>query len=271
MNKKYLGLLGLLFLGEKVVDAKINPSQEIHHKWRSLGYTGYVWSKNAEVVNPAPLSFENVAPNDSDDGRLSNVPFGGMSLVRRIYDWADLGFSFETYGLFAYQRSHLRTSPIGSSIELLGNNYSRSFTLSHQSAMMEGYLNFPSAWLATLGKTQIRPTIGGGLGIGITNLFDFQTISYDLVHSDTQITTIASNNIKKSFAWRFEIGLIFQTIDSDVSLGINYRYYHGGNFASGTRYQFNDVINEGASHILPPWTGLIKADVLKMSINVDFN
>lgn len=267
MKKIYLIGVNLIFLS--------NMAQEVrpddHYQWNSRGYSGYAWAKNAGVVNPDLASFENVAANDTDDGKLSNVPFGGFAVLRNLYDWLSLGFSFETYGLFAYQRSHLNSFSAITTKEFVGKNFSRTFTLSHQSAMIEMFLKLPKKWRVMLGNMQIKPVLGGGLGVGITNLFDFQTSSFDVVHFDTQLTTIGENNIKKSLAWCFETGINFQTISSDVSFGISYRYYHGGKFASGTRYQFNDILNLGKTLVLPAWTGVIKANELKIYISVDFN
>ena len=259
MKKLYLLIINLFFLSTSA------------QNWNTRGYSGYAWAKNAGVINPDPAHFENVTILDSDDGKLSNVPFGGFALLRNFNDWLSAGFSFESYGLFAYQRSHLNTQALATTKEFVGPNYSRSFTLSHQSVMLETFLNLPNKWQVALGNTRIKPVLGGGLGIGITNLFDFQTCSFDSVHDDTQITTIGSNNIKKSLAWCFETGINFQTIGSEVSFGISYRYYHGGQFASGTRYQFNDFVNMGNVLDLPAWTGTIKANELKMYISVDFN
>lgn len=267
MKKIYVVLINLIYLSNLAHD--LEPVE--NYKWNSRGYSGYAWAKNAGVTNPDPASFENVAANDTDDGKLSNVPFGGFAILRNLNDWCYLGFSFETYGLFAYQRSHINSTAPTTSKELVGKNYSRAFTLSHQSVMAETFFKLPKKWRVLLGNMQIKPILGGGLGIGITNFFDFQTCSFDPVHSDTQITTIGANNIKKSLAWRFETGINFQTIQSEVSFGISYRYYHGGKFASGTRYQFNDILNMGKVLILPAWQGVIKANELKMYISVDFN
>lgn len=267
MKKISLFVICVIFLTSAAQDSE----HAAYYKWNSRGYSGYAWAKNAEITNPDPASFENVAENDTDDGKLSNVPFGGFAILRNLYDWLSLGFSFETYGLFAYQRSHLNSFSTATTKELVGKNYSRTFTLSHQSVMAESFLKLPKKWRVALGNMQIRPVLGGGIGVGITNLFDFQTCSFDPVHSDTQLTTIGENNIKKSLAWRLETGINFQTIGSDVSFGISYRYYHGGKFASGTRYQFNDILNLGKVLVLPAWTGVIKANELKMYISVDFN
>lgn len=242
------------------------------HKWNSMAYLGYAWSKKTGVVNPDPNIFQKVALGDTDDNVLSNVPYAGMSLIRNVCDWLKIGVSFETYGLFAYQKSHLNgIAPSGSIVEFVGPNYTRSFVISHQSVMLDSYLVLPEKCRTRLGNTIIKPVFGGGVGIGISNLFNFQAVSYDIVHSDTQITTIGSNHIQKSLAWCVESGIDFQSIDSEVSVGVSYRYYNGGEFKSGNRFQLNDLFNEGRSFILPPWSGRIKANEIKMYININFN
>lgn len=266
MKKLYLSFFSLICLSAIAQD-----SFNENYKWNTRGYSGYAWTKKASVKNPDPTSFEKVAILDTDDGELSNVPFGGFAVLRNCYDWLSVGFSFESYGLFAYQRSHINSQANASTIEIVGPNYSRSFTLSHQSAMAESFFKFSEKWRVLLGNMQIKPVLGGGVGVGITNLFGFQTCSFNPINDDTQITTIGANHIKKSLAWRVETGLNFQTINSEVSFGISYRYYYGGKFASGTRYQFNDLINVGKVLDLPAWTGSIKANEMKMYISVDFN
>lgn len=242
------------------------------NNWTSFAYSGYTWSKNAGIVNPDPAVFTSVGPGDTDDSTVSNCPFSGTSLVRNVNDWLVIGMSYEVYGLFTYQRYHAdgiaATAP---QREILGPNYVRSFSLSHQSVMTQFYLKLPKAWKTTLGKTNIRPVLGGGVGIGITNFFDFQTLSYDVETGDTAITTLGANNINKSFAWRVECGVNFKTINSGTSFGINYRYYHGGKFSSGSRYQLNDTQSEGSVIGFPPWTGVIRANQIKLYISVEFN
>lgn len=240
--------------------------------WTSFAYSGYTWSKNAGIVNPDPSVFTSVAPGDSDDSTVSNCPFSGTSLVRNLNDWCVIGMSYEVYGLFTYQRYHSNgIAAISPQREVVGVNYVRSFSLSHQSVMAETYLKLPKKWKTTLGTTNIRPILGGGVGIGITNFFDFQTLGYDAFTTDTKITTLGSNNISKNFAWRVECGINFKTADSRTSFGLSYRYYYGGKFSSGNRYQFNDVHSQGGVLIFPPWTGAIRANQIKLYISVEFN
>lgn len=240
--------------------------------WTSFAYSGYTWSKNAGIKNPDPAVFTSVGPGDTDDSTVSNCPFSGTSLMRNLNDWCVIGMSYEVYGLFTYQRYHAdgiaATAPRR---EMLGPNYVRSFSLSHQSVMAESYLKLPKNWKTRLGSTNIRPILGGGVGIGITNFFDFQTLSYDVATGDTAITTLGANNINKSFAWRIECGINFKTVDSRTSFGVSYRYYYGGKFSSGNRYQLNDTQSEGSVIGFPPWTGVIRANQIKLYIAVDFN
>lgn len=239
-----------------------------YYQWSVYTYAGYAWSKKAGVVNPQPEIFANVSKIDSDDSKLANTAFSGVSLQRNIYDWLSCGFSYETYALFNYQRFHTNAQQAS---EIRGTRYVRQFLMNHQSAMFETYFKLPQDLCVGLGRVELRPLVGLAVGIGINDVFNFGTISdrFGIFGYSINYNTVGSNYIKKSFAWRIEAGLKFSSLDSNLSFGVAYRYYDGGAFQSGTRYQINSLNDSVLS--LQPWSGSLKANEIKLYFEVDFN
>jgi hypothetical protein len=240
--------------------------------WHSYAYTGYAWSKKAGFTNPDITVFRRPA-NGNDDNFLRDAPFGGMALHRTVLPWLDLGFSYDFYAIFAYQKFHQATLSISppAPIEFLTGQYQRQFSLQHQSAMVECFLKMPQDWRVMRDYLQVRPLIGGAVGVGINNLFGFQTIYHDYFSLITNITSIAQNHISKSFAWRFEGGVKFESLDSNLSFGISYRYYDGGQFSTGTKYMMHGLSKPGTILNLPAWKGTLKTNQIKLYININFD
>jgi hypothetical protein len=239
---------------------------QAQYKWHSYAYAGYAWSLNAGIVNPDPAVFANVAPGDNDNATLSNTSYGGVALHHNFNEWYTLGFSFESYGAFTYQRFHTNGNPM---LEYLGPNYLREFLMDHQAAMIEAHFKFPAELAVFRHTLKIAPVCGVGVGVGINNLYNFATISLNPNAVGTQFTSIANNNISKSFAWRIEAGVNFASLESNVSFGVSYRYDDGGEFASGTLYEF--ASGQDALTYLPAWRGRLKTNQIKMYINVNFD
>jgi len=239
----------------------------------SYAYTGYAWSKSSNVTNPDPTIFATVSSNDTDHGGLSNSPFSGVSLQYNFCDWCSCGFSYEMYALWSYQRYHINGNP---QQELSSGDYLRQFLMNHQAAQIEGYLKLPRRYqLVIKNFLNVTPLIGAGMGVGISNLFNFGTIAKKgSSSSEINYVTVGSDYINKSFAWHLEAGLKFSSLDSNFSFGLAYRYYDGGNFTSGTRYQINGetgIASLDSVLILPGWSGNVVANELKLYVEFDFN
>ncbi len=272
MKIKTLIILLLLFISiiPVVTSGQVCDESECqkYRQWSVYSYAGYAWSKKAGVVNPQPAIFANINAFDTDDSELANTAFVGVSLQRNISDWFSCGFSYETYALFNYQRFHSAANPAQ---EILGSRYVRQFLMNHQSAMFESYFKLPSDFHLLLGRVDIKPLIGAAVGVGVNDVFNFGTISdrLDLDGFSINYNTVGSNYIKKSLAWRIEAGLNFSLLGRNLSFGIAYRYYDGGTFQSGTRYQINSLTSSVVS--LEPWSGSLKANEIKMYLQTDFN
>lgn len=266
-----LALLICLCYSQLVVATQLAVKPE-SYRWSSYAYGGYAWSKKAGISNPLPAKFANVADSDTDNDDIANTPFFGVSLQRNFNDFVSGGFSYEIYTLFNYQRYHANVS---GSIEIFGaDKYVRQFLMNHQAAMLEGYLKLPSVYSVELGSLQVAPLLGGGVGVGISNLFNFGTVgqSNGIVGVyDVYYKTVGSNHISKSMAWRIEAGLRFKSLESNFAFGVAYRYYHGGTFHSGPRYLFSGGIFIDQVLELPDWSGTLKSNQLKMYLEVDFN
>jgi hypothetical protein len=243
--------------------------------WHAYAYSGYAWCKKTGFNNPDRINPEGQRvfifdPNLNDDNVLRNAPFGGMALHRSVNSWLRLGFSFDSYATFAYQKFHTVLLP-AALVEVLWDQYQRQFSLQHRSAMFDCYLQTPASWQVTVGAISIIPQIGGSVGVGINNMYNFQTITHNIIAQDTDVTTIGANHISKSLAWRIEAGIKFNSLESNVSFGVSYRYYCGGEFKSGTRFMFNDISNEGTIYNLPAWRGVLKTNQIKLYINANFD
>ena len=261
------GLAPCLIANQKqLISADLPKELKSERDWHTYAYAGYAWSQKAGINNPDPAVFANVAPGDTDDANLANTSFAGVSLHYNASNWFTLGFSFEKFGTFTYQKYHLNGNPM---LENIGPNYVREFLMNHQAAMLEARLKLPAHWSVELGNIKVMPLVMFGMGVGINNVYNFATISYNPDTQNTEFTSIANNNISTCFAWRIETGLDFASLLSDTAFGVSYRYDHGGKFASGTLYEFGSGID--ALTFLPAWQGTLKTNQIKLYINVNFD
>lgn len=264
---KQIGLL-IILLNTFCVSRLIADLQ--NKTWHNYAYSGYAWCKKAGIVNPDPAVFIE-DPLLGDDAIMRNAPFVGVALHRSITNWLDVGFSFEAYATFAYQKFHDNLDISDLPIENLFFQYQRQLSLQHQSAMLEFFPKTPQACRVRLGNIQITPLVGAAVGVGINNVYNFQAITHDFLTGETNVTSLANNNIYKSLAWRIETGIRFASLESNLAFGISYRYYCGGQFESGTRYMLNDTFNQGNIYTLPAWKGTLKTNQIKLYINVSFD
>ncbi len=240
------------------------------YTWHSYAYSGYAWSKKAGFINPDPTIFATPTEGN-DDNILRNAPFGGMALQRSIFSWLDFGFSYDFYAIFAYQKFHNSALQQIESLEFLSGQYQRQFSLQHQSAMVDLFLKFPKSWCIARNDLLFSPVVGGSVGVGINNMMGFRTINHNFFAQNTNITSIAKNNISKSWAWRLEAGLKFESLNSNLAFGVTYRYYCGGRFTSGTKYMLGDIFSPGEIVYLPAWQGVLKTNQIKLYININFD
>lgn len=273
VKKIFLFILQLVFLlGSTLnlvaIEQKFIQTKELKldRNWHTYAYAGYAWSQKSGIINPDPAVFANVATGDTDDANLANTSFAGVSLHYNVSNSFSLGFSFEKFGTFTYQKYHLNGNPM---LENIGPSYVRQFLLNHQAAMLETRLKIPEHWSVELGNIKVMPIVIFGIGLGINNLYNFATISYNPNTQNTVYTSIANNNISTSFAYRIETGLDFGSLLSDTAFGVSYRYDHGGKFASGTLYEFGSGTD--ALTYLPAWCGVLKTNQIKFYINVNFD
>lgn len=246
-----------------------------HTKWHSYAYSGYAWSKKANFTNPDSHVF-TVSPSGNDDNAFSHVPYAGIALHHTVLAGLELGFSYDCYAVLAFQKFHSFGNSYFPVIvkpgqEVLYKDYQRQFSLQHQTVMCDLFLNLPEKWRVVYNYFVMEPLLGCSIGLGINNMFNFQTITPDVVFFSTDVTTISNNIITKNFAWRLEAGLKFSSQDSNIAFGVSYRYDDGGKFHSGTRYMLNDGINNGQIYNLPAWTGVFKSNQIKLYINVNFD
>ena len=273
----FLLLINSLILADATVTSLAAHNESGEHaseyEWRNSSYLGYSWTTNSGFKNPDTTKFKQVAGSETDDGTLNGTSYAGIGLNKKVHEWLMLGVSYEIYNNFAYQNAHVTSSgnpPLAGGGELFGDKYTRSFSLVHQSALFNAYLNWPDRWALVVSKFKIKQIVGGGLGVGINYLTGFQTVGLSAVAPYTQITTVGLAALKNSLAWYVNIGLGFQPKNTAATFGLAYRYYNGGAFSSGSQFIFYDPTNGGELLDLTPWTGVLKANEVKIFLDFDF-
>lgn len=281
MKKLYL-IFFILTLNISSLEAEVlvslsgAASEEPHktaYRWSNSSYVGYAWATKAGVVNPDPKSFREVLPGDTDDAGLGGVSYAGISMSRNICHWLALGFGYEIYNSFNYLSYHLVKDfviPV-SGVEVLNTNFIRSFSITHQSAIFSGYIDFPKNWQIVQGIFTITPVLGAGVGFGMNKMLNFQVLALSSGASPySQLSTLGFNNMKTSLAWFVNFGIGFKPKNTTATFGFGYRYYVGGKFATSPQYILNDPINAGTIVNLAPWTGTLKTNQLKIFLDFDF-
>lgn len=277
MNIKYLILVSLLvssftdLLADVVSLAAHNESTAVSYKWTNSAYVGYAWSLSAGVTNPDTTIFKQHA--DGDDGTLANTSYAGIALTRYLYDWLSFGFAYEIYNNFAYQNIHVSeaVSPAPqNSAELFGNKFTRSFSVGSQSALFIVFFNLPDRYKPKFLSCLVEPVFGVGVGPGINYMSGFQTVGLTAEAPFHQISTIGTANVKTSLAWYLNLGIGFKPSNTAATFGLGYRYYVGGQFASGSQFVFYDADNGGDLVTAVPWTGSIRTNQINLFLDFDF-
>ena len=256
--------------GELLASSLIEPDAAVanpNYKWSNSSYVGYAWSLKAGIVNPDVAKFIKIGPGDTDDTPLTNVSYAGISLGRHVCKWLTVSFSYEIFNSFNYQSYHTGGSLPGSST--LDTNFLRSFSVLHQSALLNFYLDWPKKYNIGWGDLLVKPVIGSGLGVGVNQMSAFQTLTFTGTPAVASLSTQGFINLQNSLAWYVNIGISFQPKGTAANFGVAYRYYDGGKFSSGTKYIVNDS-NEEALIDLAAWTGVIRTNQLKLFLDFDF-
>lgn len=257
------GIAGILDPSPVETEQEINSTA---YKWINSAYVGYGWPMRPGLVNPDEAKFHKVGPGDTDDIAMTGASYSGILLGKQVSTWLTLGISYDIYNNFNYQGYHTNgvSAVDGSQI-----NFMRSFSITHQSMLFNFYLHFPKSSKKMVGKIGITPILGGGLGIGINNMSSFQTFTFTGNPVETKLTTLALINTKSSLAGYFNLGVGFSPEGTPANFGIGYRCYYGGTFSSGNKYTINDS-HEAELLILPPWTGKLKVNQIKIFLDFDF-
>ena len=253
-------------------------------RWDTDVYLNYAFSMNSNFKNPNAAQFNTVATDDTDNAKLGDAVGLGLAINYNCCSWFTLGISGELYTPFQYSKAHtgaaLATShATAGEAEVLGGSgatsapYSRSFTLNHQSFMFNVYLHLPERLAWGVGHMNVMPLIGGGVGVGLNKVSNFASVGWSNLTAGSgalQLTTLAAPNLKASVAGQATAGLNFQPEGSDMSFGVAYRFYYGGKFNTGTKYQLNDTLNGGAVVTLDAWTGRLMTNQVSMFLNFEF-
>ena len=274
MKIKSINLFLLLIpnhgFGQLLVNSIVEPIQtesKQKYQWCNSSYVGYAWPMKAGVQNPDVTKFNKVAPGDSDDLKLSNVSYAGISLGRQVCDWLILSASYEIYNSFNYQNYHQGGYMPTDLINPV--DFMRIFTVVHQSILANGYFDLPAKAQKEVGTLILKPVLGAGLGVAINQMTSFQTLTFVGSPQVAELSTFGMINFKNSLAWYLNLGLSFQPKGTSANFGFGYRYYSGGTFASSSKYVINDADQVGRVE-LRPWTGKIKTNQLKLFLDFSF-
>ncbi len=244
--------------------------------WCSNVHIGHVWSTKAGVANPDVALFTPVADGDTDDSKLGRNSVVGLDLNWHVCDWFSVGVGYDVYtNPFVYHMHHTGATALtaAAGVESLGTAavvFDRMFNLSHQSALFNVNLTLPEDWALSVGSMNISPVIGGGVGVGLSKVSDFKLVGWDDAGNLLRCTSVALPNSKASLAWQASGGINFQPEDSNVSFGVGYRYYQGGDFASAKTFALNDNTNNGTAVEMKAWTGKLKTHQVRMCLDWAF-
>lgn len=238
--------------------------------WCGKVYSGFGFSAKGDVTNPSSVQFNTVASTDTDDKKLGKVGFIGVAVDRKLWSWVSAGVSFDMYTPFRYAAYHTGATAATGTGEVLSTNYQRVFNVSHQSALFNVNLFAPEDWSFGVGSMNISPSIGAGVGVGVSEVRDFHAIGYNSTATGGVVTTVALPNSKADVAWQASGGFKFQPEDSNVGFCVGYRYYYGGKFESAASYMLNDTTNTGSSVALTAWTGKIKVHEVRLGLDLSF-
>lgn len=252
-------------------------------RWDTDVTLSYAFSMSSNFTNPSTVQFNAAAvatgadaDSNPDNAKLGDAVGLGLCINYRCCSWFDVGISGDLYSPFQYSLAHTgATAATGTGAgthEVLGTTYERSFTLNNQSFMFNVYLHLPERLAFGVGHMNITPLIGGGVGVGLNKVSNFQSTGWSAPTSGLlQLTTIATPHLKASVAGQAVAGLDFAPEGSDMSFGVAYRFYYGGKFSTGTNYQLNDALNVGAVvTTLDAWTGRLMTNQVAMFLNFEF-
>lgn len=236
-------------MGEQLPPA---PSQK-DSNFHAIVASGYAWSMEANIRS-VDYSFWSSAL-DGYDSDLGSSPYIMLGFGYRFLNCCEVDFGYTLYGTFHYQKN--QTDP-------LENKRTRFFDLDHQSALFN-FTYFPYAF--DLCKVELSPFIGGGLGVGINQVSDFETVYYNPTLGMGITTSIGSPHTRNSFAWQGTGGLRIHPMRSKLSLDIAYRYYNGGTFETPSLVTDYNGLDRGYTEKGKPWRGTLQTNQLYFSIN----
>jgi hypothetical protein len=234
--------------------------------WSCQANVGYAITRKTGLTNP-DSTFWHVA-NEGYDAKLGQSSFVGVSVGKDVCRWCAVDVDYTLYQTFNYQKYQTGGS---------GPNRMRFFDIGHQAALFNLQLKLPEDWALSIAGVNVSPVLGAGLGVGISRMSNFHSVGYiDIaIASATGVGTsnaIGMPNTKADLAWQVNGGLMLQPEDSDISVGVNYRYYDGGKFESGTSFMFNSVAatEKGAQVTAAAWKANLRMHQVRLCLNWEF-
>jgi hypothetical protein len=283
------------FAGKEMTSANRHTDSE-ESAWNACFYTGGAFSMDAKLTNgydnavqfnqpgtatvtPSVVGDNGGSANTGKLGKMSS--FIGLSVGREFFTrWLHADVSYELYTPFTYAQHYTgATSATGVADELaaevLGDNYLRSFSLNHQSALFNLEFCLPEDWAWAVGGMEVSPVLGAGVGVGINTVTNFQAVGWSTTSGTgaLQYTTLALPKTKAALAWQVNAGLAFRPEGSEMSFGLAYRFYEGGKFSTQNSFMLNDSAlsaDFGKLVELTAWNGKLRTNQVVMFLDLEF-
>ncbi len=238
--------------------------------WYGLVGAGYAFSRKAGIDVGSDWD-----PSDQGyDAKFTNSPFFFIGFGRTFCSWIDFDVTYSYYQPLHYQKYQTTTAPATPPPGFAGPARTRFFDLDHQNLMFDLTLDttswfcFGDCW-----GLNIRPIVGGGIGVGINTVSNFHTVGFEGDGGTTvgSTTSIGDPRRTTAFAWQVLAALRFGVCNCcPFSFDIGYRYYNGGRFNGPTSVVSNTATFAGSQIPVSAWKGKFKANEVYFALNYGF-
>ncbi|MCC5831874.1 MAG: porin family protein [Chlamydiales bacterium] len=238
-------------------------------EWYGVVGAGYAWSMKTGIDNPDPSYWD--FSNEGYNADLKESPFFYIGFGRQVCG-LDFDLTYSYYETFHYQKFQTGVSPTPG---FTGEARTRFFDLNHQNLLFS--IGYTPTWECLCWEfcdIRVRPHFGAGIGLGISHIDNFRTVSYVTLGEEEELgfgsTTSIGNRVRNtSFAWRVLASLRF-SLPCALTLDVGYRYYDGGCFEGPSRIAINAAEFEGRLDSGKPWKGRLKTNELFLNLIFSF-
>lgn len=241
------------------------------------GEIGYSVSLNGNFqINANDWTVTNEGYND-DVG--NSMVFGlGMGMVYSPI--LSVGLSAHSRTGFSYSKHQtIKGSPTANPNLFFPdlNGWTRTFDLENQSYMVDVFLNRAgkaSPYLFDVKGLTIIPYLGGSIGLSVTRLSDFHTVTNSQDNAGSFVfnrsRVIMTPKTANHLGWQVQLGLDVP-IRPSVLASLGYRYFDGGTFKSND--YATDLLSDGAIertylYSVSPWKARLRSNEIVASLTI---